>query len=171
MPGTPYRRIAEQGGGCLAGTTLAGTAVALALAPCALGVSGIVLLAQHYTHIPDCASPYRAWCIVMTILSFTAAKHAANDLMETVAMLVEGGAAAGVVLGGLLCIPAAVGYAKVVAPTPATCDLTPVTPLHTWTWCVIGYFAAYAGGALALGCAASAEKRCRRDNEDHVVDV
>ena len=28
-----------------------------------------------------------------------------------------------------------------------------------------------AGGALALGCAASAEKRCRRDNEDHVVDV
>ena len=148
---TSYTNMAATGGGCLFGCAGVTSLLALVLAPSALTISGIVLTALHYNDIPDCASHYRAWCIVMTILTFGAAKTAFSDMEGLGKALVTGGLCSTITTGGILCIPAAVGYAKVVDATPGTCNLDPMAALHTWTWCVIGYFAAYAGVTLLVG--------------------
>ena len=157
--------MAATGGGCLAGCAGVTSLLALVLAPSALGISGIVLTALHFTDIPDCASHYRAWCIVMTILTCGTAKTAYSNLEGTGKALVEGNLCSAIVMAGILCIPAAVGYAKVVDATPGACDLAPMAALHTWTWCVIGYFAAYAGVVLLAGlvitCASPRQSRAR----------
>lgn len=162
---TSYANMAATGGGCLVGCTGVTSLLALVLAPTALCISGIVLNVLHFTAIPDCASHYRAWCIVMTILTFGAAKTAYHDMEGAGKALVEGNLCSTVVMTGILCIPAAVGYAKVVDATPGGCDLAPMAALHAWTWCVIGYFAAYAGVVLLAGlvfaCLCKNENRAR----------
>lgn len=161
---TSYTNMAATGGGCPIGCAGVTSLLALMLAPTALGISGIVLNVLHYTAIPDCASHYRVWCIVMTILTFGAAKTA-HDMESTGKALAEGNLCSTLVMAGILCIPAAVGYVKVVDATPGGCDLAPMAALHTWTWCVIGYFAAYAGVVLLAGlvftCLCKNENRAR----------
>ena len=162
---TSYTSMAATGGGCLIGCAGATSLLALVLAPTALCISGIVLNVLHYTAIPDCASHYRVWCIVMIILTFGAAKTAHDDMEGIGKVLAEGNLCSTIVMAGILCIPAAVGYAKVVDATPGGCDLAPMAALHTWTWCVIGYFAAYAGVVLLAGlvftCLCKNENRAR----------
>ena len=160
-----YTDMAATGGSCLGGVAFVASMLALVLAPCALCVSGIVLNALHWVDIPDCASPYRAWCIVMTIFTFLAGKTAFNDMENIGKELVKGQLCSAIVLGGILCIPAAVGYKKVVDATPGACNLAPMAALHTWTWYVIGYFTAYAGVVLLVGlvftCLSMRENRSR----------
>ena len=163
--GTSYTNMAAAGGGCLVGCASVTTLVALVLAPSALCISGIVLTALHYNEIPDCASHYRAWCIVMIVLTYGAANTAFSEMEGLGKALVTGGLCSTIVTAGILCIPAAVGYAKVVDATPGGCNLAPMAALQAWTWCVIGYFAAYAGVVLLAGlvftCLCKNEKRAR----------
>ena len=162
---TSYSNMAATGGGCLVGCAGVTSLLALVLAPTALGISGIVLNALHYTAIPECASHYRVWCIVLTILTFCSAKTSWENMEGMGKALAKGNLCSTIVMAGILCIPAAVGYAKVVDATPGGCDLAPMAALHAWTWCVIGYFAAYAGMALLAGlvfaCLCKNENRAR----------
>ena len=153
LPHSVYRSddTATTAAAACGGCALVLIAIAIAIAPICLGVSGVVFLVQEYSAVPDCAHAYKVWSIVMVILFGLLVLQSSNNDAEGIfkTVFTDMSGAGVMILAAVFCIPAAVGYARVVLHVPDTCDLDPLSQLHTWTWFVIGYYGVLSG-LLAL---------------------
>ena len=137
---TPASRCAECLGICGAGIVM----VAVLISPLCFAASGAVFLVNEYENIPDCAHPYKAWCIVISVLMALSAVQSKSKGLD-LEHVAEWPGGAFFLAAGLVITPAAVGYTQVVQKVPGSCPLQPMHQLVTWTWFVLGYYTVFAG--------------------------
>ena len=152
LPATVYRSSGDEDAktcalaicGCCG---LVPVALAMIVAPSCFGISGIVFLTEEYNTIPDCAHPYKAWCIVMTVLFACTLNQSRSTDFEAMMklVLVDMSGCASLTFALILSIPALVGYFKVVHKIEDGCNLDGMHKLYVWTWFVLGYYAVLSG--------------------------
>jgi len=109
-------------------------------------VSGAVFLGEEYTHIPDCASAYRGWGITMTVLCGLVAlknnsKESSSSLGTTSERAFGIGAGIGLWFVSVFSfLIAFLGHRDVLQKHEATCDMSGISQLETWTWWIYGYY-------------------------------
>jgi hypothetical protein len=154
---TPYQQPSSQstmssvaGGCCMGciGTLGVLSFIALRVSCLCFFVSGAVFLAEEYNHIPDCASAYRGWGIAMTVLCGLAAfKADSKNETSSSGFGTASSRTLGIGTGISLWIVsifsfliAFLGHRDVLQMHDATCDVSDISQLETWTWWIYGFY-------------------------------
>ena len=103
-------------------------------------VTGIVYLAKEYSDIPDCASSYIPWVIIMVLVYISACflhlKRSKDGLATDIDDPYLGILLVAIVL--ILGLITGLGFIHVL-DTDTTCDVSRVSEIEKWTYCSLVY--------------------------------
>ena len=142
--------------GCIGGAVILVMALACQFIPLILSIYGIIVAAEQYADIPDCAGHYRAWLITMIILLACNVKvmwkqqkqdgNTDDPPPDGVIKCVSHSCVAFFV--GLIPL---LGYLLVVENTSDDCNIASMDKVYDWTLYVIYYSIFLAGTILVKG--------------------